>query len=132
LNDGFKITIYLFKVSKILLHTSGRLLSGGITVVFGGITMAYDIYKLSTEVEAIATKREGDALREISTQLEISLNTFLSGCGNSSNPMDFDNLTYESLAIYDDTDTFRKSKVIPEDAIEPDLEKKENNNSVIE
>ena len=114
------------------MHTSGRLLSGGITVVFGGITMAYDIYKLSTEVEAIATKREGDALREISSQLELSLNTFLSGCDNSSNPMDADSITYESIVKQDDKDTFRKSNETPEDGIEPDLGKKENNNYILE
>ena len=122
--------IYILQVSKILLHTSGRLLSGGITVVFGGITMAYDIYKLSTEIEAIATKREGDALREISSQLEMSLNTFLSGCGDSSNPLDFYNVTDESIATHDDKDTFRKIKVTPEDIIDRDLEKKENNNYI--
>ena len=48
--------------------------------MFGSITMAYDIYKLSTEVEAIATKRAGDDIREIANQLEVALNSFLSGC----------------------------------------------------
>ena len=76
--------IFFLKVSKILLHTSGRVLSGGITVVFGSITMAYDIYKLSTEMEAIATKKAGDELREIANQLEIALNSFLSGCNDST------------------------------------------------
>ena len=65
-----------------MLHTSGRVLSGGITVVFGSITMAYDIYKLSTEMEAIATKKAGDELREIANQLEIALDSFLSGCND--------------------------------------------------
>ena len=92
--------------------------------------MAYDIYKLSTEVEAIATKREGDALREFSSQLEMSLNAFLSGCGDSSNPLDFYNVTDESIATHDDKDTFRKIKVTPEDIIDRDLEKKENNNYI--
>merc|ERR1712141_378649 len=68
------------EVSKILLRTSGKVLSGGITVVFGSITMAYDIYKLSTEVRSIATKRAGDDIREIANQLEVALNSFLSGC----------------------------------------------------
>lgn len=72
------------EVSKILLHTSGRVLSGGITVVFGSITMVYDIYKLSTEMEAIATKKDGDELREIANQLEIALDSFLSGCDDQS------------------------------------------------
>ena len=67
-----------------MLHTSGRVLSGGITVVFGSITMAYDIYKLSTEMEAIATKKDGDELREIANQLEIALDSFLSGCDDQS------------------------------------------------
>ena len=71
-------------MSKILLHTSGRVLSGGITVVFGSITMVYDIYKLSTEMEAIATKKDGDELREIANQLEIALDSFLSGCDDQS------------------------------------------------
>ena len=46
--------------------------------------MAYDIYKLSTEMEAIATKKAGDELREIANQLEIALNSFLSGCNDST------------------------------------------------
>ena len=53
--------------------------------MFGSITMAYDIYKLSTEVEAIATKRAGDDIREIANQLEVALNSFLSGCNSISN-----------------------------------------------
>ena len=57
-------------------------MSGGITVVFGSITMVYDIYKLSTEMEAIATKKAGDELREIANQLEIALDSFLSGCND--------------------------------------------------
>ena len=65
-----------------MLHTSGRVLSGGITVVFGSITMVYDIYKLSTEMEAIVTKKAGDELREIANQLEIALDSFLSGCND--------------------------------------------------
>ena len=66
------------QVSKILLHTSGRALAGGVTVVFGSITMAYDIYKLSTEVESIASKGAGNDIREIAEQLEKSLDELLS------------------------------------------------------
>ena len=66
-------------MSKILVATSGRVLSGGITVVLGSITMMYDIYQLSIEMEDIATKRAGDEVRLIADKLELSLDIFLLG-----------------------------------------------------
>ena len=66
-------------MSKILVATSGRVLSGGITVVLGSITMMYDIYQLSMEMEDIATKRAGDEVRLIADKLELSLDIFLLG-----------------------------------------------------
>ena len=66
-------------MSKILVATSGRVLSGGITVVLGSITMMYDIYQLSREMEDIATKRAGDEIRLIADKLELSLDIFLLG-----------------------------------------------------
>ena len=66
-------------MSKILVATSGRVLSGGITVVLGSITMMYDIYQLSMEMEDIATKRAGDEIRLIADKLELSLDIFLLG-----------------------------------------------------
>ena len=67
------------------MRTSGIVLSRVITVVFGWITMAYDIYKLSAEVEANDTKRAGDDIRGIANQLEVAINSFLSGCDSLSN-----------------------------------------------
>ena len=84
-----------------MLHTSGRVLSGGITVVFGSITMVYDIYKLSTEMEAIATKKAGDELREIANQLEIALDSFLSGCNDDPTSIHstFDTINHNDKTI---------------------------------
>ena len=39
-----------FQISKLVLHTSGRVLSGSVTVVLGGVTMLYDIYKVTHQV----------------------------------------------------------------------------------
>ena len=50
-----------FQVSKILLHTSGRVLSGAVTVVFGGATVIYDIYRLNSEVQTLAGKGKDGA-----------------------------------------------------------------------
>ena len=50
--------------------------------------MAYDIYKLSTEVRSIATRRAGEEIREIANQLEIALNSFLSGSSTSTYRLD--------------------------------------------
>ncbi len=65
------------EISKLLLHSSGRLLSGSVTVVLGGATMAYDIYRLGGELEHLSTggKREAAAekLRDIARQLEVAL-----------------------------------------------------------
>jgi len=65
------------ELSKVILHSSGRVLSGSVTVVLGGVTMIYDIYKLSNELEAIAKLgTEGASeLRVIADQLEESLLT---------------------------------------------------------
>lgn len=81
LKVGIEATAQLFgedfgkEVSKILLHTSGRLLSGTVTVVLGGATMIYDIYKLTTEVEEIAKlgKDGASEIRTIAQQLEAAL-----------------------------------------------------------
>ena len=70
--------------------------------MFGSITMAYDIYKLSTEVEAIATKRAGDDIREIANQLEVALNSFLSGCNSISNSVC--NLNFKNVEEISSTD----------------------------
>ena len=121
-----------FQVSKILLRTSGKVLSGGITVVFGGLTMAYDIYKLSTEVEAIATKQAGDEFREIAYQLEIALDTFLTGCSNSSNELDCDTTIPAGISKDEQENSSRKShKVLSSITQEPDLEKSKENNSYV-
>ena len=50
--------------------------------------MAYDIYKLSTEVGSIATRRAGEEIREIANQLEIALNSFVSGSSTSTYRLD--------------------------------------------
>ena len=70
--------------------------------MFGSITMAYDIYKLSTEVEAIATKRAGDDIREIANQLEVALNSFLSGCNSISNSVCNQDLKNEEISSIDE------------------------------
>ena len=48
-------------MSKILLHTSGRVLSGAVTVVFGGATLIYDIYRLNEEVQTLAGRGKDGA-----------------------------------------------------------------------
>ena len=58
---GSSILICFLQVSKILLHTSGRVLSGAVTVVFGGATVIYDIYRLNSEVQTLAGKGKDGA-----------------------------------------------------------------------
>jgi hypothetical protein len=55
------IVVILFQVTKILLRTSGRVLSGAVTIVFGGATMIYDIYRLNEEVQTLAGKGKDGA-----------------------------------------------------------------------
>ena len=73
--------------------------------------MVYDIYKLSTEMEQIATKRAGDELREIANQLEIALNSFLSGCNDpTSIQSTYDTINHNDNSISSTCakeDTFR-------------------------
>lgn len=75
-----------FQISKLLLHTSGRIISGSVTVVLGGVTMLYDIYKLSGEVTDMAKLGEEGAseIRTIADQLEEAL---LELCYNKSEEM---------------------------------------------
>ncbi len=64
------------EVSKLVLHTSGRVVTGTVTVVLGGATMIYDIYKLNSGLEAMANGRDREAaqhLREIADQLQVAL-----------------------------------------------------------
>lgn len=67
------------EVSKILLHTSRRVLSGAVMVMFGGATVIYDIYRLNSKVQTLAGKRRDGAedIRSIANQLDSSLNDFL-------------------------------------------------------
>jgi len=62
-------------ILQVILHASGRVLSGSVTVVLGGATLVYDIYKLNNEVQEIARLGEEGAseLRVIADQLEASL-----------------------------------------------------------
>ncbi len=73
--DPHLISTIQLQVSKLLLHTSGRLLSGSVTVVLGGATMLYDIYKLNREMGEIAKLgAEGASeIRTIADQLEETL-----------------------------------------------------------
>ena len=63
------------EVSKLILHTSGRVLAGSVTVVLGGATMLYDIYKVNTELAELSKMGEkgADEIRNIAAELEKSL-----------------------------------------------------------
>ena len=69
------------QISKLVLHTSGRVLSGSVTVVLGGVTMLYDIYKLNNEVQEIAKLGSEGAseIRTIADQLEKTLGELRQG-----------------------------------------------------
>jgi len=69
------------EISKLVLHTSGRLLSGSVTVVLGGVTMLYDIYKLNNEVQEIAKLGSEGAseIRTIADHLEKTLGELCQG-----------------------------------------------------
>lgn len=64
------------EIGKLLLHTSGRVISGTVTGVFGGVTMLWDMYQLKKGVRDLAGQgREGEQqIRNIADQLEAGLN----------------------------------------------------------
>ena len=92
-----------------MLHASGRVISGSVTVAFGSLSIAYDIYRLSKEVQAIATKRSGDDVWEIASQLETVLNSFLLRSDTLSIVEEHSNLALEvieeSLSTFESEDS---------------------------
>eukprot|EP00095_Tigriopus_kingsejongensis_P005247 maker-scaffold353_size198981-snap-gene-0.30 protein:Tk05247 transcript:maker-scaffold353_size198981-snap-gene-0.30-mRNA-1 annotation:"glutamate receptor delta-2-like" len=60
------------EISKMIIHTSGRVISGSVTVVLGGVSMVYDIYKLNGELAQIAKLGSEGAseFRTMANQLE--------------------------------------------------------------
>ncbi|XP_023343503.1 uncharacterized protein LOC111712969 [Eurytemora carolleeae] len=63
------------EITKILLNTGGRVISGAVTSVFGGVTLLWDVYQLRGGVKELASGGgEGAAqLRNIADQLEEAL-----------------------------------------------------------
>ena len=70
--------------------------------MFGWINTAIKTYKLSAEVDAIATKRARDDIRGIANQLEVALNSFLSGCDSISNSVYNLNIEKEEISPTDE------------------------------
>jgi len=66
------------QIAKLLLHTSGRVISGTVTSMFGGVTLLWDVYQLKKGVRELAAGgQEGEMeIRSIADQLEDSLNKF--------------------------------------------------------
>jgi len=63
------------ELSKILLQSGSRAISGAVTSVFGGVTLLWDVYQLRSGVrDLVAGGTEGAAqLRDIAAQLELAL-----------------------------------------------------------
>lgn len=63
------------EITKLLLQTSGRVLSGAVTSVFGGVTLLWDIYQLKGGIQELAAGGQEGAreIRNIARQLEVAL-----------------------------------------------------------
>jgi len=69
------------EITKILLSSGSRVISGAVTSVFGGVTLLWDVYQLRGGVKDLAAGGQEGArqLRDISEQLEAALFTINSG-----------------------------------------------------